>query len=141
MKRITPQEAKKLNQNFIKVKGKALDKIVEKDEKHPNEKDAISSWFSLDELKEYINYVEEKGKEKDITVNGLRIYFGSYSNNEKNKDKKGLSTVFLVPTQPKVGSLQKDGVADLEAPSDITDIDGLNYGTSGNPPSAPYPQR
>ena len=141
MKRIKSEEAKELNQNFIKTKGKALNKIVEKDEKHPNEKDAISSWFSLDELKEYIAYVEDQGKEKDITVNGLRIYFGSYDNKEKNKEKKGLSTVFLVPTQPKVGSLQKDGVTDFEVPSDITDIDGLNYGTSGNPPSAPYPQR
>ncbi|SNR40834.1 hypothetical protein SAMN06265371_102373 [Lutibacter agarilyticus] len=140
MKIITSEEAKKLNENFIKIKGKALDKIVEKETGKPKEKDAISSWFSLDELKEYIAYVEDQGKEKDINVNGLRIYFGSYSNNEKNKEKKGLSTVFLVPTQAKVGALQKDGLTRIEAPSDITDIDGMNSGGLGQPPSAIYPQ-
>ncbi len=140
MKRITSEEAKELNKNFIEVKGRALDKVVEKEEKHPNEKDAISSWFSLDELKEYIAYVEAQGKVKGITVNGLRIYFGSYSNNEKNKEKKGLSTVFLVPTQAKVGVQQKDGLVGKEVSSDITGIDGLNRGGLGAPPSATYPQ-
>lgn len=140
MKRITAEEAKELNQNFLKAKGKALDKIVEKETGKPKEKDAISSWFSLDELKEYIAYVEEQGKEKDITVNGLRIYFGSYSDNEKNNKKKGLSTVFLVPTQPRVGAQQKDGLTGDEVPSDITDIDGLNGGNMGRPPSKEYPQ-
>ena len=141
MKRITPKEAKELNQNFVKTKGKALNKIVEKEEKHPHQKDAVSSWFSLDELKEYIAYVEEQGKEKGIDVNGLRIYFGSYSNNEKDASRKGLSTVFLAPTQAKVGVQQKDGLKGYaEGGSDIDGIDGMNSGGLGFPPSASYPQ-
>ena len=48
--------------------------------------------------------------------------------------------MFLVPTQAKVGSLQKDGVAAAASSSDIEDIDGLNEGQTGQPPSAEYPQ-
>lgn len=140
MKRISPEEAKELNQNFVKTRGKALDKIVEKEEGHPHLKDAVSSWFSLEELKEYIAYVEAQGKEKNITINGLRIYFGAYAKNDKRSNKKGLSTVFLVPTKPVVGSMQKDGVEDGDGGSDVEDIDGLNDGQVGSPPSSGYPQ-
>lgn len=140
MKRISPEEAKELNQNFVKTRGKALDKIVEKEEGHPHLKDAVSSWFSLEELKEYIAYVEAQGKEKNITINGLRIYFGAYAKNDKQSNKKGLSTVFLVPTKPIVGSMQKDGVEDGDGGSDIEAIDGLNDGGLGDPPFAGYPQ-
>jgi len=140
MKRITSLEAKELNQNFIKTRSKELDKIVEKETGNPTKKDAISSWFSLDELKEYIAFVENEGKSKNITVNGLRVYYGAYSKNEIKDDKKGLSTIFFVPTQAKVGSLQKDGVVTIEDSADIETIDGLNFGQNGNPPSEPYPQ-
>ena len=140
MKRITSKEAKELNQNFIKTKGKALDKIVEKEEGHSHEKDAISSWFSLDELKEYIAYVEEQGKVQGIDVNGLRVYFGSYAKNDKKATKKGLSTVFFVPTEPKVGAQQKDGLTNIDGASDVEGIDGMNEGSLGFPPSAVYPQ-
>ena len=139
MNKINFKEAQELNQNFIKTRSKALDKIVEIETGKPKQKDAISSWFSLDELKEYIAFVEAEGKAKNINVNGLRVYFGAYAKNDKNADKNALSTVFFVPTKPKVGSLQKDSIMLLES-SDITDIDGMNQGQTGNPPSAVYPQ-
>lgn len=140
MKRITSKEARELNQNFEKTRSKKLNKIVKKEEGHKHEKDAISSWFSLDELKEYIAYVEEQGKEKGIDVNGLRVYFGSYAANDKKADRKGLSTVFLVPTEPRVGAQQKDGLTSVEGSSDVESIDGMNDGGFGFPPSAVYPQ-
>ena len=108
MKKITPQEAKELNQSFIETRSKAIDKAIGK-------KDAISSWYSLDELKEYIAYVEKEGKDKGITVNGLRVYFGAYSKNDKNPDKKNLSTVFFAPTRARKGSMQKDGIAAVDS--------------------------
>jgi len=137
---IKPAEAKELNQRFIKTRSKELDKIVERETGKPKEKDAISTWFSLDEIKEYIAFVEAEGKLKNITVNGLRIYFGAYSKYDKKADKKALSTVFFVPTQAKAGSLQKDSLGGGDGGSDIDDIDGLNYGSTGQPPSAEYPQ-
>jgi len=140
MKLITSEEAKELNQNFIKTRSKELDKIVERETGKPKEKDAISTWFSLDELKEYIAFVEAEGKLRDITIDGIRIYFGAYGKNDKKEDKKALSTVFLVPTQPAVGSLQKDGVAAVAASSDVESMGGMNRGGIGDPPSAAYPQ-
>lgn len=140
MKRITAEEAKELNRNFENTRSKELNKIVKNEKAHIHEKDAISSWFSLDELKEYIAYVEAEGKAKDITVNGIRIYFGAYSEKDKNKDKNGLSTLFLVPTQSKIGAQQKEDIMSVEGSSDITDIDAMNRGVLGYPPSATYPQ-
>jgi len=140
MKLIKPAEAKELNQNFIKTRSKELDKIVERETGKPKEKDAISTWFSLDEIKEYIAFVEAEGKLKNITVNGLRIYFGAYSKNENKASKKALSTVFLVPTQAKARSLESDNLGSGGSNSDISDIDGMNQGQTGYPPSAEYPQ-
>ncbi|MBG7631246.1 MAG: hypothetical protein IZT56_12555 [Bacteroidetes bacterium] len=140
MKLITPQRAKDLNKHFVDTRSTALDEIVEKESGKPNEKDAISSWFSLDELKEYIAFVEAEGKLKNITINGLRVYFGAYSKNENKPEKKNLSTVFFVPTQSKKGSMQKDSLGGGDGGSDIEDIDGLNTGGLGFPPSAEYPQ-
>ena len=140
MSLIKPAKAKELNQNFIKTRSKELDKIVERETGKPKEKDAISTWFSLDEIKEYIAFVEAEGKFKNITVNGLRIYFGAYPKNEKKASKKALSTVFLVPTQAKVDAKQKDSLEGGGSNSDISDIDGLNQGQTGYPPSAEYPQ-
>ena len=92
-------------------------------------------FFRLEELKNYIAYIENEAPD----ANGLRVYFGAYAKNDKNADKKALSTVFFVPTKPKVGSLQKDSVMLVDS-SDITDIEGMNNGSTGHPPSAPYPQ-
>ncbi|UMB59535.1 hypothetical protein MHL31_10640 [Lutibacter sp. A80] len=136
---ISPKKAKELNQTFIKTRSNDLNKIVQKLDDNPDEKDALSTWFSIDEIKNYIAYVESKNK----NVNGLRIYFGSYSGEDKKSVKKNLSTVFIVPTESKSNNLQKSGMQDTnpdDGGSDITDIDALNNGTLGNPPSNSYPQ-
>lgn len=136
MKRITKDEAIELNQNFIKTKGKALDKIVEKLNNKPKEKDAISSWFSIEELQSFI----DDCKKEDSNVNGFRVYFGSYG--DKKNVKKNLSTVFIVPTKEivKQGESGKDGIESVTYDADITELGGLNYGGTGFPPSAEYPQ-
>lgn len=133
MKKITPEEAKELNQNFVKTRTKVIDEAIGK-------KDAISSWFSLEDLKEYIAYVESDGKAKGITVDGLRIYFGAYAKNDNNPNKSNLSTVFFVPTEAKKNTLESNGVNSLAKSSDIESINALNDGQTGNPPSAVYPQ-
>ena len=132
---ISPKEAKELNQQFVKSRSNDMNKIVEKLDNKPNKKDAISSWFSLEELKNYIAYVESKSDK----VNGLRVYFGAYGKKSDTK-KSNVSTVFFVPTEPKVGSLQKDGIVSEAGSYDLTGIDGLNMGGTGIPPEAEYPQ-
>jgi hypothetical protein len=133
MKKITPQEAKDLNQNYVNTRAKAVDVAIGK-------KDSISSWFSLEALKAYISYVESEGKAKGITVDGLRIYFGAYSKNDKNPTKNNYSTVFFVPTQSKKSTSLEDGELAAVQSSDIVTIDPMNDGASGYPPSATYPQ-
>jgi len=134
MKRITSDEAKKLNEDFVKTRSKAIKKAIGKS-------DALSSWFSIDELKQFIADVEKEGKDKGITVNGIRVYFGAYPKDDKEKKKDNMSTVFLAPTKPYVGSMQKDGVGEEEeGGNDIKELGALNLGTSGNPPEAGYPQ-
>jgi hypothetical protein len=134
---ISFKEAVKLNQNFIKTRSKDLNKIVKKESGDLNREDAVSCWFSIEELKNYIAYVENEAPE----ANGLRVYFGAYSNDTKKQHKKDLSTVFFVPTKSRLKSIQKDGIEDTEeGGTDITELDGLNRGTMGHPPSATYPQ-
>jgi hypothetical protein len=129
MSKINFKEAQELNQNFVKTRTKSIDIAIGK-------KDAISCWFSLDEIKNYISYVEEQAELKNLNVNGLRVYFGAYSNSIKNVSKKGLATVFFVPTQVKI----KSDIDGGDENSDIIDIDALNDGQVGDPPSAEYPQ-
>jgi hypothetical protein len=129
MSKINFKEAQELNLNFVKTRTKSIDIAIGK-------KDAISSWFSLEEIKNYISYVEEQAKLKDLNVNGLRVYFGAYSNSINNVSKKGLATVFFVPTQAKI----KSDIDGGDENSDIIDIDALNDGQVGDPPSAEYPQ-
>jgi len=139
MKRINSKEAIKLNKKFIDTRSKELNKIVERETGKPNEKDAISSWFSIEELKSFIADVEKEGTAIGKTVNGLRVYFGAYSKNGNSK-KDDLSTVFMVPTEARVGASQKDGIDGGEGGSDIEDLGGLNGGQTGIPPEAEYPQ-
>ncbi|MDV7186561.1 hypothetical protein R3X25_04645 [Lutibacter sp. TH_r2] len=135
MKRITKEEAIELNQNFINTKGNALDEIVEKLNKKPKEKDACSSWFSIEELQSFI----DDCKKANTNVNGFRVYFGAYG--KKDKTKKNLSTVFIVPTEAKVGAKQKECIeSEEQGGTDIPDLGGLNNGHVGDPPSAQYPQ-
>lgn len=135
---ISPTEAKELNQQFIKTRSKDLNRIVKKESGNPKKEDAVSSWFSLEELENYISYAKEEGAKKGISVNGLRVYFGAYSNNDKKQDKKDLSTMFFVPTKEKQETFQKSSNLVVESSSDIEDIDALNDGSMDDPPSKPY---
>ena len=130
MKRITAKRAKELNQNFVATRSEAIEEAIGK-------KDALSTWFSIDELKNFIKDVEEEGKAQKITVNGIRVYFGAYSEEDKIEEKRDLSTVFLVPTQPYKNSKEKEGD---EGGNDIEELGGFNEGGMGWPPGTEYPQ-
>ena len=103
-KKITSNEAIKLCNNFD-AKHTELTKLIKKE-------DNRSVLFSLEELKNYITFVEEQSD----TIDGIRVYLGS------NKETQ-LTTVFLCPT---------------EKGKDNTLIEAYNMGTTGNPPSKKY---
>ena len=103
-KKISKTTAEKLCNNYD-AKYTNLTKLIGK-------KDNRSIGFTLEELKQYIEYVEKNGK----GINGIRIYLGS------NVDTK-LTTVFLAPTS--------NGVDD-------TSLNAYNVGLVGIPPSKKY---
>jgi len=103
-KQITPAEATNLCDSFDE-KHNVLTNLIGKE-------DNRSNLFSLEELKEYIAYLENSAG----NIDGIRIYSGSY------KDSN-FSTVFLAPTSKG---------------DDDTKLNVLNMSANGIPPSKKY---
>ena len=101
---IKPKEAKTLCDNYDD-KYNELSKLIGTD-------DNRSGYLTLQELKDYIDYIENAGE----NIDGIRIYLGS------NADTK-LTTMFIAPT-----SQEKDN----------TTLDALNRITGGYPPKKKY---
>ena len=98
--------------------------------------DVRDVWFDIKVMKQYIAYVEKEAKDKGITGDlGLRVYFGAYPRTG-NYHQPGFSTVFFMPTHR---VMPNTNATYFFPPSgddeNIDDIDGLNMGTGGNPPS------
>lgn len=95
------------------------------DTKNSNNKNLIgkddnrSCLFTIQELKDYIKYLEDSGN----NIDGIRVYIGAYSNNQSRTSNNELTTVFLAPTS--------NGV-------DNTKLNALNWGEIGNPPKKKY---
>ena len=68
--------------------------------------DSLSVWYSVEELEEYLQEVKEHGGD------GIKIYFGAYSEDYKPEPKyAGRQTVVLVATKQKEtanGTVNKD---------------------------------
>lgn len=131
---ISPKEASDLDQAY-NIKHRIINDSLFKSS--TNGGDNRSSWWAIEDIKNYIHYAENQASELGYTLDGLRLYLGSYPN---SKDEAGLTTVFFIPTgveQTSQGSMlpirQGGG-------KDIKNGDGLNAGGDGNPPSANYPQ-
>lgn len=76
-----------------------------------NGKDSISTvynWYKLEDLKQYIAYIEKISKEKNIPVTGFRIYPSEYPKNASNQNVSGRQTLIFTPTTSVNG---KDDVA------------------------------
>lgn len=99
--------------------------------------DNRSSWYSIDEIENYIIYAKDQAKDLGYTLDGLRVYLGSYPN---EKDKAGLTTMFFIPTGTKNISKGSFLSAFQNQSPDIPDADGLNRGSNGIPPGENYPQ-
>ena len=93
-------------------------------------KDNRSSWFSLDDLRNYLTLVEGQAKTAGFTMDGVRIYPGAHPG---DGEAPGLSTFLFVPTGYRTG--EEGGGS-----GDLTEGNGLNKGTDGEPPFSNYPQ-
>ena len=103
-KQIKPSEAVALCDNYD-AKYNELTKLIGKD-------DNRSVLFSIKEIRDYLDYVENANAD----IDGLRVYLGS------NSDTK-LSTVFFAPTS---------------SGKDNTELNAFNIGELGIPPRKKY---
>lgn len=116
-KRIPTEEAKELFSNWTAEggPGKAVGRA--------GFKDTFETWFSVQELKEYLQYLEDNISPEQNP--GVRIYFGSYG--DKPGPQKGFSTVFLAPTK-------EENVEEVVQNSNDYSLDAYNNGGTKWPP-------
>lgn len=128
---ISPEEAKALDQAFNSRHRLISDSIVRRP-------DNRSSWYSLSDMRDYLNYAENEAKGLGYTMDGIRVYLGAYPNED---DKVGYTTMFFIPTGNQNSAEGSMLNISLEGGSpDITGGFGLNGGQGGVPPQANYPQ-
>jgi hypothetical protein len=132
---ISYEEAKGLQQEYIKTRANSLNKILNNEKKIQGQ-DARDVSFDLESLKQYITYVEAEAGKKGLKGLGLRVYYGAYKKTNETVKNSGYSTVFFMPTyQPKSETSAVNRDINSSADEVIDGVDGLNRGTNGYPPN------
>ena len=112
--KISATEAEVLSDAWTKLRQNANNTAA-------GQEDNRSSWYSLGDMQAFIEMI----KEENPTVNGVRCYLGV----QADKDTpKGLTTIFMVPTEDKNGKNM-----------DIKNANGMDRGQGGIPPGIGYP--
>jgi len=130
---IKPAEITKLTKAYNPRYQAINDTIFKGDEGGDNR----SSWYSLEDLQNFITLAQKQSGDLGYTMDGIRIYPGAHAEVDGNP---GYSTFLLVPTgylnksEGSMLSLQKGGKGD------VIGGDGLNNGDDGIPPGINYPQ-
>ena len=95
---ITYKEMADMMDAYDQGSRKELNKYINKES---GGKDSISTeynWYHIDDLKQYIAYIEKISKEKDIPVTGFRIYPTQYPKNYKIEKFQNKNTLIFTPT-------------------------------------------
>lgn len=130
---ISPDQAKTLDQAYNERYRLISDSLVKREGG-----DNRSSWYGLDEVRNYLNYAENKAKERGYTMDGVRIYLGAHP---PENGVAGYTTMFFVPTgKPNKASASMFNFSMQSNGGDIPGGEGLDYGNHGYPPDANYPQ-
>ncbi|WP_228851918.1 hypothetical protein [Aegicerativicinus sediminis] len=126
---VTPDQMKVLSENYNE-RHQAVERVFGKE-------DNRSSWYALDDIKSYLQYADSAATAKGYELDGIRLYIGA-KGDSKNKD---MITLFISPTGKRMTGEGSFLFNTYQSGSgDITDIDGLDDGTGGYPPSVGYPQ-
>jgi hypothetical protein len=102
------------------------------------ENDNRSSWYSLEDLRNFLTLAEEQAKDLKYTMNGVRIYPGAHP---AEGNVPGLTTFLFVPTGYE--NTSEGGMLNMSRQpvnNDIPGINGLDNGEAGDPPGTNYPQ-
>ncbi|WP_111307230.1 hypothetical protein [Confluentibacter sediminis] len=94
----------------------------------------ISLGWSLEDLRNYLDYAEHEAKEKGYNMTGVRVYFAAYP------EKGGQNTLFFAPTGYKSAS-QASVFGSLFTADDeaVIPVSPLNKGTGGQGGDDPPP--
>lgn len=136
-----PAEAAPPRGVITEAEGIALDKAF--NSRHQLISDSIvkrpdnrSSWFSLSDVRAYLDYAEQETKKNGYTMEGVRIYLGAYPD---SGGEVGYTTMFLVPTGKEAKASGNMFNFALQGGDDIPGGPGLNDGGNGDPPPSNYP--
>ncbi|RLJ68723.1 hypothetical protein CLV86_0112 [Lacinutrix venerupis] len=129
---ITPSEAAILDEQYNSRHTLISDSIVDRS-------DNRSSWWSLEDIRNYLDYAENQSRELGYTMDGLRVYLGAY---KTENGVVGYTTMFMVPTSSEIEQDSIKGGSARRAGNggDIPGGDPLNMGQNGTPPGGNYPQ-
>ncbi|MEO5787698.1 hypothetical protein [Gelidibacter sp.] len=130
---ITPDQAKSLDLAYNPRYKLISDSLVTR-----KGGDNRSSWYGLDQVRNYLNYAEREAEKLGYTMDGVRIYLGAHPD---QNGEAGYTTMFFIPT----GKSHKAEASMLNfsmqsGGGDIPGAGGMDLGSSGNPPRANYPQ-
>ncbi|NNF82250.1 MAG: hypothetical protein HKO67_01020 [Flavobacteriaceae bacterium] len=129
---ITPEEAIVLDKAFNSRHQLISDSIVKRS-------DNRSSWYALQDIKDYLAYAENQTKGLGYTMDGVRVYLGAYPDSGEGI---GYTTMFMVPTGSKTKTTSDGAMLNFsfqDGGGDIPGGDGLNKGGNGYPPNGNYP--
>ncbi|WP_047546743.1 hypothetical protein [Psychroserpens sp. Hel_I_66] len=132
---INPDQIKTLTQAY-NSRYDSINATVFKDVKGGDNR---SSWYSLEDVRNYLTIAEQQAKDLKYNMDGVRLYLGAQP---MVGDTPGYTTLLFVPTGTPMGSegnllnftLQGGGGRDIPGGP------GLDMGNGGDPPSSNYPQ-
>jgi len=95
---ISIDKALRIFKNEKQIKNKIINPTLREVYKDDSFEDTEFAWFSLSEMKNYINYIETVQKENPKNkISGVRVYMGRYDR-ETSEKYANQQTVFFVPT-------------------------------------------
>ncbi len=114
---ISVEEAKDLEYRWQETRGELLEKGLGYVDTH-------QTIFTIQELRNYLDYVEQESVLQEIEAPKIAIFLGAY---KRTEERPSLTTVFLAPT--------KSVASGLNLSDEINyDIDPLNNGVEPWPP-------
>ncbi len=111
--------AKKLEAEYLNTRYAVINRTL-------GYEDARDYWFSLNDLKTYISYIEENAPEGSSNL-GIRIYNAAYPEGFDERVKSGYSTVYLVPTALKASVGNGFAPPQNGQNHNLTNLKSMNY--------------
>lgn len=131
---ITPDQAKALNNNWTEYRKAAVDSAARR---QGREIDNRSTWWSIDDVENYIAFSKQQTDSLGYKITGLRVYLGVYGKNA-GQAERDLTTMFVVPTVKKAKDKASMNPFIFQGEEgDCPECPPLNHGNGGG---GGYPQ-